>query len=119
MMLFNYIIRKCTGGNTFSKLQEKHQPPYVEGGYETICKNEKELETLIQIIRIYSQDRGMEFGIKMCHANNEKWKRQIIEGIELPNQDKIKTLQEKETYKCLGSGHPQTIGDERKNKKVS
>ena len=29
-------------------------------------KDEKELKTLIQIIRIYSQDIGMEFGIEKC-----------------------------------------------------
>ena len=28
------------------------------------AKNEKELETLIHAVRIYSQDLGMEFGIK-------------------------------------------------------
>ena len=38
------------------------------------ANNEKELENLIQIIRIYSQDIRMEFGIKMCHkeTNNER-----------------------------------------------
>ena len=30
------------------------------------AKNEKERETLIQTIRIYSQGIGMEFGIKNC-----------------------------------------------------
>ena len=29
-------------------------------------KNEKELETLIQAVRIYRQDIGMEFGIEKC-----------------------------------------------------
>ena len=29
-------------------------------------------------------------------------KRQLTDGMELPNQDKIKTLEEKETYKYLG-----------------
>ena len=38
------------------------------------AKYEKELETLMHTVRIYSQDIGMEFGIKkMCHASNEKW----------------------------------------------
>ena len=37
-------------------------------------KNEKEPETLIHADRIYSQDIGMEFGIKMCNACNKKWK---------------------------------------------
>ena len=30
------------------------------------AKNEKELETLIQNVRIDSQDIGMEFGIEKC-----------------------------------------------------
>ena len=30
------------------------------------AKEEKELETLIQAVRIYSQDIGMEFGIEKC-----------------------------------------------------
>ena len=37
------------------------------------AKNEKELETLIQTVRIYSQDIGMEFGIKMHYASKERW----------------------------------------------
>ena len=57
------------------------------------AKNEKELETLIQTVRIYIQDIGMLFGI-------EKWamlvmkigKRHITEGVELPNQAVIKLL---------------------------
>ena len=36
-------------------------------------KNEKELEALIKTMRIYSQHIGMELGIKMQHACNEKW----------------------------------------------
>ena len=29
-------------------------------------------------------------------------KRHLTDGMELPNQDKIRMLREKETYKCLG-----------------
>ena len=36
------------------------------------AKNEKELATLLQSVRIYSQDIGIEFAVKMCHASNEK-----------------------------------------------
>ena len=40
---------------------------------KNFTKNEKELETLIHEVRIYSQNIGMEFGReKMCHATNEK-----------------------------------------------
>ena len=53
-------------------------------------KNEKELETLIQAIKIYSQDIGMEFGIEKC-ANliMKGGKRETTEGIELSNQERL------------------------------
>ena len=58
-------------------------------------KNEKELKILIRTVRIYSQDIGMEFGIEKCAMLVMKSsKRQLTDGIELPNQDKIKTLAE-------------------------
>ena len=32
----------------------------------SICKNEKELETLIKEVRILSQDLGIKFAIEKC-----------------------------------------------------
>ena len=67
------------------------------------AKNEKEQEILIHIVRICSQYIGMEFGIEKCTIlimKSSKW--HLKDGIELPNQDKIRTLREKEIYKYLG-----------------
>ena len=65
--------------------------------------SKKELDTLIQTVRIYSQDIGMEFGIEKCDLLVMKSsKRHMMEGVELPNQVKIRTLGEKEIYKFLG-----------------
>ena len=60
------------------------------------------------------------------------WKRQIIQGTELPNQERIRTLREKETNKYLGILEAdntkqmemkerilKTISDERGNSKPS
>ena len=67
------------------------------------AKNEKERETLIHAVRIYSQDIGMEFGIEKCAMLVMKsGKRHRTDGMEQPNQDKIRTLAENETYKYLG-----------------
>ena len=64
------------------------------------AKNEKELETLIKTVRIYSQNIGMEFGIEKCAMRiMRSRKRHMTKGIELPNQGKIRTLGGKETYK--------------------
>ena len=57
------------------------------------AKNQRELETLIQTIRIYTQDIGMEFGIEKCAMLvMKKGKKEITKGIELPSQEKIRTL---------------------------
>ena len=81
-------------------------------------KNEKELETLINAVRIYSQDIGMEFGIEKCAMPEMKSsKRHLTDGIELPNQDKNRTLAENKNYKYLGILETDTIKQvEMKNK---
>ena len=45
----------------------------------------------------------------MCDANNEKWKTTNDGRKELPNQEKIRTLGEKEAYKYLGKLEADTI----------
>ena len=63
-----------------------------------------ELETLIHAVRIYSQDIGMEFGIeKYAMLVMKSGKRHMTDGMELPNHDRIRTLEENETYKYLGN----------------
>ena len=66
------------------------------------AKNEEELETLLQSVRIYSQDIGMEFGLEKCAMLVMKsGKRHMMEEVELPKQEKNRTLREKENYKYL------------------
>ena len=43
----------------------------------------------------------MEFGIEKCAMKSGK--RHMTDGIELPNKERIRTLKEKETYKCFGN----------------
>ena len=45
----------------------------------------------------------------MCHVSNEKRETIHAERIEQPNQEKIRTLGEKETYKHLGILEADTI----------
>ena len=73
-------------------------------------KNEKERETLIPIVRIYSQDIWMEFSIEKCAMLVMKSdKRHKSDRIKLPNKYKIRTLGENETYKFLGILEADTI----------
>ena len=52
----------------------------------------------------------MEFGLEKCAMLVMKsGKRHITDGMELPNQDKIRTLGVKETYKYFGILEADTI----------
>ena len=71
--------------------------------YEGICQKENELATLIQTIRIYTQDIGTEFAIEKCAMlimKNEKG--ETMERTEQPNLKSIRTFGEKENYKYSG-----------------
>ena len=69
--------------------------------------NEKVLESLIHAV---SPDMGMEFDMEKCAMQVMKsGKRHLTDRMELPNQDKIRTLEEKETYKYLGIFEADTI----------
>ena len=110
MMPLNHILRKCTAGYKLSRSQETINHLMYMDDIKLFVKNENELATLIHGVRIYSQDIGMEFGIEKCAVLVRKsGKRHITGGMELPNQDKIRTLVENETYKYLGILEADTI----------
>ena len=65
-------------------------------------QNEKELENLIQAVRVYREDLWMEFVVEK-YAILRIGKRRMMEGIELPNQGKIKEKSE-QIFENIGSG---------------
>ena len=104
------VLRKCSAGYKLSRSQEKISHLMYMDDIKLFAKNEKELEALIHAVRIYSQDIGMEFAIEKCAMLVMKsGKRHMTDGMELPYQDKIRTLGEKEMYKYLGILEADTI----------
>ena len=119
MMPLNHMLKKCTTGCKLNRSQEKVNHLMYMDDIKLFAKNEKELETLINTIRIYSRDIGMEFGIEKCAMLIMKsGKRQLTDGMELPNKDKIKTLAENETYKYLGILEADTIKQVEMKEKI-
>ena len=61
-------------------------------------------------VRIYSLDKGVEFGIEQCAMHvmkSVKW--HLTDGWEMTNKNKIRTLGEKENFKYLGIIEGDTI----------
>ena len=119
MMPLNHILRKKAVGYKLSRSQEKSNPLMYMDDIKLFAKNEKELETLIYAVRIYSQDIGMEFGIEKCAALVMKsGKRHLTDGMQLPNQYKIRTLRENETYRYVSSLEADTIKQGEMKEKI-
>ena len=66
MMPLNHVLRKCTAGYKLSRSQEKINLLIYMNDIKLFAKTEKELKTLMHAVRIYNQDRGMEFDIEKC-----------------------------------------------------
>ena len=59
-----------------------------------------ELDSLLQIVRIFRSDIGMQFGIsKRAMLEMKRGKVVENEGIELPNGETKKSLEDKKGYK--------------------
>ena len=66
-------------------------------------QSEKGLDTLVQTVRVFSVDVGMEFGVEKCAMLVlEKGKIVKSVGIELPDGKVIRSLKESESYTYLG-----------------
>ena len=70
-------------------------------------------------MRIYNQDIGMEFCIEKCSMLIMKSGKQLMTGgMERPNQEKIRTLGEKETYKYFIKLEASSSDERKKIRKV-
>ena len=87
-------------------------------GIKLFTRNEEEFEILIQAVRINNDDIRMDFAIVTCAMLIIKsGKRQMTEGIELPNQEKSersKKIRNLQILGIIGSEHHQTSRDTRK-----
>ena len=83
-------------------------------------RSEKGLDSLVQTVRVFSENIGMEFGIEKCAMLvMEKGKIVKSVGIELPDGKVIKSLQEGESYKYLGILEADKFLEERMKLNVS
>ena len=81
-------------------------------------KSENGPETPIQTLRIYSRNIGIEFGTgKYAMLITKIGKGEITVGTELPNQERDRTLREKENYKFLRILEPDTVKQVKMKKK--
>ena len=98
-----HILRKSKAGYEFSKTKVKVNHLLYMDDLKLYAKNEKSLDSLLQTVRIFSKDIGMEFGIDKCAMLSLKRGNIVAsDGIKLPDKSLIKSMKEGESYKYLG-----------------
>ena len=83
------------------------------------AKTERESESLLHTVRIFSEDISMTFGIEKCAKISVKRGKVVRrEGIKLPDGKEIKCLQGEENYKYLGVLEKDDINHDKVKKNV-
>ena len=96
------ILRKMKAAYHFVNKEKMNHMLFMDD-LKLLAKNEKGLDSLVHTVRIFSEDIGMEFGIEKCAMLVLKGgKRTRSEGIELPGDKIIKSLNENDGYRYLG-----------------
>ena len=92
------ILRKAYAAYEFSGSKVRINHLLFMDDLRLYNRNEKELDSLGQTLRIFSKDKGMKFGIEKCAMLViEKGKIVKSVGIELPDGKVIKSLQKGES----------------------
>ena len=103
LILLSLILRKAKAAYEFSESKKKINHLLFMDDSKLYNRSENELDSLVQTVRVFSEDIGIEFGIEKCAMLvMEKGKIVTSVRIELPNGKVIKSLQEGESYKYLG-----------------
>ena len=94
----NLILRNAKAAYEFSEIKEKINHLLFMDELKLYSQSEKGLDSLVQIVCVFSEDIVMEFGIEKCAMLvTEQGKIVKSAGLELPNGKVIKSLQESES----------------------
>ena len=98
------ILHKSESAYKFSSTKEKINHFLFMDDLKLYTKNEKGLDSLVQIVRIFSEDIGMECGIDKCATLVlKRWKITKFDEISLLDGRVMKGLIEGAGYKYLGT----------------
>ena len=115
------ILRKAKSAYEFSESKEKINHLLFIDDLKLYNQSEKGLDSLLQTVRVFSEDIRMEFGIEKCAMLvMEKGKIvKSVHGIELPDGKVIKSLQEGESYRYLAILEADKFSEEKMKLNVS
>ena len=117
MMPLTVMLRTLKNGYEIEKNLKINHRLYMDD-IKLYAKSKRELDSLIQSTRIFSEDIKMEFGVDKCAVIQlQRGKKKDFEGIELPDKRGFKDLDD-EGYKYLGILEGDEIMSEEMKEKI-
>ena len=96
---FSKLLNDMKYGHHLGKNRPKVNHLLYMDDLKLYAKDKNELDTLIQTVRVFSKDIGMEFGIeKFAMIQMKRGQFVMNEGIELPNGKKVRSLDDQEGW---------------------
>ena len=97
------ILNKAKHGYQFSTNGQRINHLLYMEDLKLYSSTEKELNSLVETVRIFSKDKNLEFGIQKCAMLILKRGKSVeTEAIQLQDNNFIRSLEYAENYKYLG-----------------
>ena len=115
-----YILRNMSQGYHFEMNELKINHLLFMDDLKLYASSQKALDSLVQTVRIFSSDIGMQFGIEKCAVlRMHRGVMKDLSGIRLPDDCEIRGLKEGESYKYLGVLEADEIKSREMREKIS
>ena len=102
MLPLTLVLRKMRAGYRFAKEMKPINHLLFMDDLKLYGANKDQIDSLVQAVRIFSQDIRMSFGLDKCAVLEMRRGRQVgSSGIDLPDDQRFKEVEE-EGYKYLG-----------------
>ena len=93
MIPLSLILRKVNASYEWGNKEFKLNHLLFMDDLKLFGKSENQIDSLVQTVYLFSEDIGMEFGLKKCGVVSlKRGKLTKFEGIELPNQEVMKEV---------------------------
>ena len=104
MLPLSSVLNESGAGYQLSKEESKITHLLFMDDLKLYGRNEKEINSLVHTVRVFSSDIGMDFGIEKCTTMvMKRGKLDKSEGIRLPDERIIRGIgDDVEGYKYLG-----------------
>ena len=91
LLPLTHILRDAAPGYHFASNGKKINHLLFMDDLKLYASNKKSLKSLIQTVRVFNNDIGMEFGVEKCAVlAMKKGKMASTDGIRLPNKTTMK-----------------------------